>query len=120
VTLVFVDDVGGGLASLAASIATSRGLSARAESSVALVAVPEVETVLREIGVAVVSAAERARGEIASAEERVTVGAGAGGIDVKLYAGPATTEFGGTELERIGLARIARDRIERYLDRRGG
>ncbi len=118
--LVFVDDVGGGLACLAASIAASRGLSARAESTAALVAVPEVETALREIGIDSIAGVERARAEAVPGEERVKVGGGAVGIDAKLYDGPDTTDFGGTELERIGLARIARDRIERYFDRRAG
>lgn len=119
--IVFVDDVGGGLAALAASIASSRGLSARAETSSALATVPEIETVLGEIGITQVVGATAARGDAApGGAERIAVGAGASGIDAKLYDGPPTTAFGGTELERIGLARIARDRIERYLDRRFG
>jgi hypothetical protein len=111
--LAFFDSTGGGLASLAASMATQRGLSASA-STVALAPRPEVSAALDEIGVATLAASEVPTPPAGA----IVVGAG-GDISVKLYDGPATTPFGEPSLERIALARIARDKIERWLDQRG-
>lgn len=113
--LVFVDQVGGALASLAASLASSRGLAARAASSAPLEDRPEVRQALAEIGVTSLVAAEPLAATDA-AGDRVELGAAP--LGVSLYAGPDRTDFGDTRLERLALARISRDKIERWLDAR--
>ena len=113
--IVFVDRVGGALASLAASIAASRGLAARAVTREPLRPRSEVREALAEIGIANVVDAELALGPTEGDPE---VELGRAPLDVSLYDGPATTAFGDTGLERIALARISRDRIERWLETR--
>jgi len=122
--LVFVDDKGGALASLAASMAAVRGAQARAATTAPLRPFPEVADVLAEIGVADVVAAEHGLTAGAGSErELVVLGEAAiqgasPTLALRLYEGPAQTAFGSAELERLALARIARDRIERWLDQR--
>lgn len=111
--LAFFDTAGGGLATLAASIARHRGLEASA-STIALAPRPEVGAALDEIGVPTLTASE-----VGSAPAgAIVIGVG-GEIAAKLYDGPAETAFGDTSLERIALARIARDKLERWLEQRG-
>jgi len=103
---LFVDAVGGGLASLAAGVARSVGLEgATAATSSDAVAVPsEVITVLAEIGAHVTSVAHlkdvKPTGEVIQLAEW------------SLYL-LAPSEG---ELERLSAARIARDKIERKLN----
>lgn len=108
--LAFFDTAGGGLATLAASIARYRGLPASA-STTALAPRPEVSAALDEIGVPVLAA-----NEVASAPAGAIVVGASGEIAAKLYDGPAETPFGDTSLERIALARIARDTLDRWLE----
>lgn len=110
--LLFVDSVGGGLASLAASVATKNGLDARALTSAsALQPRPEVARVLAEIG-----ASERRASLGGTSAEDTSISVGVGGtIEAKLYDGVDPTAFGPAELERLALARIARDNVERWL-----
>ena len=110
--LAFFDTAGGGLATLAASIAKHRGLDASA-STIALAPREEVTTALAEIGVAALVA-----NEVASAPAGAIVIGTGGEIEAKLYDGPAETPFGDASLERIALARIARDALERWLEQR--
>jgi hypothetical protein len=111
--LAFFDTAGGGLATLAASIAKHRGLEASA-STIALAPREEVSAALAEIGVLPLEAREVG----AAPAGAIVVGAG-GEITARLYDGPAETAFGDTSLERIALARIARDTLERWLEQRG-
>lgn len=113
--ITFVDGIGGGVARIGASLARARGLSARAVSSAPITAREEVAVVLAEIGVHEVVDAEQAS---ATGEDVVRVGPLPADIESPLYQGPESTEFGPTHLERLALARIARDRIERWLDTR--
>lgn len=110
--LAFHDTAGGGLATLAASIAKHRGLDATA-STTALAPREEVTAALAEIGVTPVAASVAA-----SAPAGAIVIGPTAQIPAKLYEGPAETAFGDTSLERIALARIARDQLERWLDQR--
>lgn len=102
---LFVDAVGGGLASLAAGVARLVGLAgATAATSSDAVAVPsEVITTLAEIGAHVTSVAHlrdvKPTGEVIYLAEW------------SLYL-LAPSEG---ELERLSAARIARDKIERRL-----
>lgn len=113
--IVFIDAKGGGLALLAASLARAAGLEARAVTTTAPVARPEIAAVLREIG-----APEDVPVETGAADEGAEIASlpGAGSLSVALYDGPERTEFGPAELERLALARIARDRLERWVDAR--
>lgn len=113
--LTFVDAIGGGAARIGASLAQARGLEARALSSVPLQDRDEVATVLAEIGVQRVVEAQQGT---PAGEGVVRVGPAPSDIDSPLYLGPDTTQFGHTQLERLALARIARDRIERWLETR--
>ncbi|MBK6512611.1 MAG: hypothetical protein IPG04_00485 [Polyangiaceae bacterium] len=113
--IVFVDRVGGALASLAASIAASRGLAARAVTREPLRQRTEVREALAEIGIASVVDAQQLAEPIVGDDE---VELGRAPLDVSLYDGPPTTAFGDTGLERIALARISRDKIERWLETR--
>lgn len=116
--LVFVDSKGGALASLAASLASSRRLAARAESTAPIADRPEVAAVLSEIGVTKI-VAPKPRGEAGTGDTVVLVGdESKAHIKASLYEGPDKTDFGDTALERASSARIARDRIERWLDAR--
>lgn len=102
---LFIDTVGGGLASLAAGVARHAGLTgATAATSSDAVAVPgEVLTVLAEIGAQVTSVAHvrdvKPTGEIVHLTEW------------SIYL--LSPREG--ELERLAAARIARDKIERKL-----
>ncbi|NUP09475.1 MAG: hypothetical protein HOW73_25760 [Polyangiaceae bacterium] len=117
-TLVFFDARGGALASLAASILRSRGVETRAESSGPIVERPEIATVLAEIGVTSVVAPIQRSGARPEHELHIELGGSRPApVDVSLYEGPDTTNFGSTELERLAKARISRDRIERWVDR---
>ncbi len=101
--LTFVDAEGGAFAALAAGIARATGRDALAATTAARVAVPaEIGAVLAEIG-ATLPEVTRAP---ASAAQRIDVG----GWGHALYTGEG-------ELEHLALARIARDRIERRLER---
>lgn len=115
--LFFADDQGGSLAVIAAGMANLRGQPARALTSAAVALAPEVEPVLREVGAAPVKVAPVAEAEGGAA--LVWVGRNRE-IDAWLYEGPAETPFGPTTLERLAIARIARDRCDRYLDRLAG
>lgn len=110
--LAFFDTSGGGLATLAASIAKHRGLEASA-STLALASRPEISAALQEIGVPLVPASE-----VASTPAGAIVIGSDGDVAAKLYDGPAETAFGDASLERIALARIARDQLERWLELR--
>ena len=109
--LAFFDTAGGGLATLAASIAKHHGQEASA-STIALAPRHEVSAVLDEIGVAALVASE-----VASAPAGAIVIGEGGVVAAKLYDGPADTAFGDTSLERLALARIARDSLELWLER---
>jgi hypothetical protein len=103
--LLFVDSVGGGLASLAASVALKNGVEARASTSAAaLVPRHELGPVLQEIGATQVAPSLQGGSPESAA---IVIGAG-GTIDARLYEGPDPTAFGPAELERLALARIAR------------
>ena len=110
--LLFVDAEGGALASLAAGVARSLGHDARAETTIAEVPwPPEVADVLAEIGASPVDVTPHATP--AAGVETLTIGEAAAGkrppsIDAWLYAGEG-------ELERLSAARIARDRVERFV-----
>ncbi len=110
--LAFFDTSGGGLATLAASIAKHRGLEASASTN-ALATRQEVSSALAEIGVTPCEARE-----VGAAPAGAIVVGAAGEIAARLYEGPAETPFGDASLERIALARIARDTIERWLEQR--
>lgn len=121
--LTFVDDTGGALASLGVSLAMSRGVSARALTSAPARGAPEVAAVLAEIGVRPVMTAAQLGAPPPASGTLVVLGrspiAGAAPtIDVGLYDGPPQSAFGDVDLERHAMARIARDRIERWLDQR--
>src|SRR5262245_54555753 len=98
--LCFVDAQGGAFAALAAAFAPAAGRAAA--PSAAEVGVPaEIEAVLGEVGLAgpEVIPAKKAAGER---------------IDVTSWGHPLFQGEG--ELERLALARIARDRIERRVE----
>jgi hypothetical protein len=118
--IAFVDAAGGSLSALAAAVATSLGVPAVAATSGAIGGLPaEIATVLEEVGMRLASAEvaplksleQGARGRV------VFLGAdpppelsGAPRWEVSLFAGEG-------ELERLATARIARDRIERAIER---
>ena len=105
VSPLFVDDVGGGLAALAAGVARHLGRAgATAATSSDAIAIPgEVLTALAEIGAQVTSVAHLK--DVKPAGEVVRLAAWS------LYL-LAPSEG---ELERLAAARIARDKIERRL-----
>jgi hypothetical protein len=107
--LCFVDDHGGAFSSLAAAIARAEGgapPNPRAATTSAAVRVPgEIGAVLAEIGLAAPDVELAAT--LPPTAERVDVSS----WNLALYDGEG-------QLERLALARIARDRIERRL--RGG
>jgi hypothetical protein len=77
---------------------------------------PEIARVLSEIGVSDVVSLDEVAPEAAV---EITVGSEpASDIVARLFDGPAQTEFGPTDLERLALARISRDRVERWLELR--
>jgi hypothetical protein len=102
----FVDSIGGGLAALAAGVARSLGhrTAVAATTSSAVAVSPEVATVLQEIGAElppVIQAAHLTARDAVRIDPR--------SFSPALYAGEG-------ELERLAIARIARDRIERHLE----
>ncbi len=113
----FVDSIGGGLACLAAALATSSGRVATAATTALRVDRPEVLAALAEVGATPVRVEERAAPRDADVWVGPAPAANAERIAVHLYDGPDPTAFGPAELERLALARIARDRIERWLAR---
>ena len=120
-TLTFVDHVGGELAVIAASLAAARSISAHAHTTVTPRAIsPEAIQVLREIGapspgVASAFATNTVEGALVELGGHAIANARAS-LGVKPYDGPGTTAFGDATLERLALLRIARDRIDAYLD----
>jgi hypothetical protein len=120
--IVFVDVVGGALSGLAASIAGS--VSLEAPIVAATIGAPssapaEIATVLEEVGMRLASpdVIELKDLDRSSFDRVVFLGAhpppgleGATRWDVALFEGEG-------ELERLATARIARDRIERGIER---
>ena len=106
--LIFIDASGGGLAALAAGVASKLGHEGAiaATSSDQIAVPPEVALVLQEIG-AKAPPVQRAH-ELASSRARA--------IDPAAFAFPLYPGEG--DLERRAAARIARDRIERHLEKR--
>ncbi|MEO7330161.1 MAG: hypothetical protein ABI193_16420 [Minicystis sp.] len=106
--LCFVDALGGGLAALAAGVAQSLGRTdALALTTAKAVSVPdEVGAVLAEIGVKLPPVA-RLPGGAPDVTDNIDLGTW------PLFLLPP--EQG--ELERLSAARIARDRLERKLER---
>lgn len=104
----FVDATGGGLAALAAGIARSLGHTGAlaATTSDSIVVPPEVALALKEIGA-----------ELPSVRRAADLPAEGRRIDPSAFAFPLHPGEG--DLERRAAARIARDRIERYLERHG-
>jgi hypothetical protein len=102
---IYVDAAGGAVAALVAGVARALGRpEARAATVSAAVAVPaEVAVVLSEIGATAPEVDLVSNGE--DAADRVDVASWA----VALYDGEG-------ELERLAVARIARDRIARRLE----
>jgi hypothetical protein len=102
---LFIDDVGGGLAALAAGVARHLGLTGAAAVTLShAIAIPgEVMTALAEIGAQVTS--------VAHAKDVVPTGKVIDLAEWSLYL-LAPSEG---ELERLSAARIARDKIERRL-----
>lgn len=106
--LFFVDDHGGALASLVAGVALAGGAADRfaATSSPSVSVPPEIGAVLAEIG--------------ASAPPVVLASALLAGVErVDVGAWGLVLHEGDGDLERLALARIARDRIERRLSADG-
>jgi|SRR5580698_3358093 hypothetical protein len=103
--LSFVDAHGGAFSSLAAAIAraSGRGDAIAATSSKAIAVPAEIAVVLDEIGMKTPEVVPAAR--LPRDARRVDVGA----WGTELYAGEG-------ELERLAVARIARDRIERRVE----
>jgi len=103
--LCFIDAHGGAFSSLAAAVARAHGRAdARAATTSAIVRVPgEVATVLAEIGLAPPEVLLAAA--IPPTAERVELAS----WNLGLHEGEG-------DLERLAVARIARDRIERRLD----
>lgn len=108
--MIFIDSVGGGLASMGAAIALSYGVDdAIAATSSATISVPhEVDQVLAEIGLSGV-VVERAD-QVSLDGARVIK---LGGSDPDAW--PVALHQGDGDLEKLATARIARDRIERHL-----
>jgi len=102
--LSFVDAAGGAFAALAAAFARAAGRDAIAATSSGAARVPpEIAAVLAEIELAAPEVV--AAGKLPKGGERVDVS----GWGHALYEGEG-------ELERMALARIARDRIERRVE----
>src|SRR5580700_8106858 len=99
--LCFVDAHGGAFSSIAAAVA--RGGAIAATSSKAIAVPAEIPVVLDEIGAKAPEVLPVAR--VPKDVRRVDVGA----WGIALYTGEG-------ELERLALARIARDRIERRVE----
>jgi hypothetical protein len=102
----FVDSVGGGLSALAAGVARFLGRPAAVAATTSdIIAVPpEIAAVLQEIG-AELPPVIRAADLTAHDAPRIDPNA----FSLPFYEGEG-------ELERLAVARIARDRIERYLE----
>lgn len=118
--IVFVDAAGGALSVLAASVAGALGMKAAAATCSAVGSPPaEIATVLEEVGMSLASAevvplqaldqGKAARVVFLGASPPPELGE-ASVWDVSLFAGEG-------ELERLATARIARDRIERGIER---
>lgn len=106
-SLCFTDADGGAFAALAAAIARSSGRDALAATSSAAARVPaEVGTVLGEIALSMPEVV--LAGKIPAGAERIDVS----GWGHALYAGAP----GEGDLEKLALARIARDRIEQRVE----
>jgi len=103
--LCFVDGIGGGLAALAAGVARSQGregaLAATSHTSVSLP--DEIKVVLEEIGATLPPVLLLDAVELEGVE-RVDLAS----WDLRLHNGDG-------ELERLAMARIARDKIARRL-----
>ena len=108
--LCYVDTQGGALAALAAGVARALGKGdvVAATMSPAVAVPPEVRQVLDEIGASTPEVVLAST--VPPAAERVELGHEGSEPALVLYQGEG-------ELERLTLARIARDRIERRLDR---
>jgi hypothetical protein len=114
-----VDARGGALSVLAASVAKALGVDAVAATCVKPTeSPPELAMVLDEVGMGVPVGAATPWGSVARADDDVVVFLGASpppelageaALDVALFDGAG-------ELERLALARIARDTIERKLE----
>jgi hypothetical protein len=102
-TLCFVDADGGAFAALAAGIARAQGHEgALAATTAKKVALPvEIGSVLTEIGATL-------------PEVTLATAAATRRIDVSAWGTPL--HVGDESLERLAVARIARDRIERHLE----
>src|SRR4051812_39126557 len=103
----FVDHAGGAFAVMAAAIAAAHGHrdAVAATSSAEIRVPPEVAAVLDEIGAV--------PGEVKRLDAKSARGA-AELVDVALWG--LSLYPGEGELERLALARIARDRIERHVE----
>ncbi len=103
--LVFVDAHGGAFSSLAAAIARASGRAdaIAATSSKSIAPPAEIAVVLAEIGMKAPEVVPAAR----LPRDAQRIDAGAWGLE--LYAGEG-------EMERLAVARIARDRIERRVE----
>jgi hypothetical protein len=102
--IAFVDARGGAFSALAAAIARAAGRGdALAATSSKAVAIPaEIPTVLDEIGATAPEVVPASR--LPKDAQRVDVD----GWAIDLFAGDG-------DLERLALARIARDRVERHV-----
>ncbi|UQA61302.1 hypothetical protein [Polyangium aurulentum] len=117
--LLFVDAIGGGLATLGAAVARSLGHSdataatTKPETSVP----PEVSTVLEEVGMSNASVGPLEASK--DADKRLVIWLGTEKPPASLAKARAFTIVslfaGEGELERLSTARVARDRIERHL-----
>jgi hypothetical protein len=96
----FVDDAGGAFASIAAAIAAAAGREAAAASTREVAVPAEIDAVLGEVGLTRPEVAREKKSE----GER---------IDVSQWG--HALHRGEGELERLAVARIARDRIERRV-----
>lgn len=116
--LLFVDEIGGGLACLGAAVARSLGHSDAMAATTGPQAdlPPEVAKVLEEVGMSAASVASFEA--LPDRDKRLVIWLGEAQppeslesprvIVVSLYEGEG-------ELERLSTARVARDRIERHL-----
>ena len=99
--ITFVDDQGGAFAALAAALVGAHGRQAFAFTTAPPNVPGEIDVVLTEIG--------------ASPRGALPLGPGAGEpLDVSAWGHPLFDGEG--ELEKLALARIARDRIERRVE----
>jgi hypothetical protein len=96
----FVDDAGGSFAAIAAAFAGAAGREVAAASTIEVAVPSEIDSVLGEVGLT--------RPEVG--RERKSEGER---IDVSHWG--HALHRGEGELERLALARIARDRIERRV-----